>query len=387
MSLTVSEGECIVGLLTAFASVAAAATANKPKSIMHSEASPLLQTKNPNTSVRRKKLVEEEDKRKGQKEEMLKGGQPGSSANNNIDKAAKEQEEIRIMREREKAQTNNPPSISAAIHGPVLDQLLPSDNSSNQGGGGSFNMAGWNTLTDKKFEEAYELYRKQAREKQLKRKQLVEEEDKRKRRRAEMLKGGQPSSNANNKIDKAAKEQEEIKIMREREKPLTCYSFLTFPTVQPVVPAPDHQQAIHQQPAQMVPVVKSGRDMKHDEYDFNSEDDHSSEPMTYEEKKHMSLNINKLPGECLTRVVSIIESREQITDFNPEEIEIDFETLKAQTLRELEAFVKACLDKKSTKKPVAPKTATIKPQTKREELEEKIENLGGPSQTGFTYYT
>uniref|UniRef100_A0A915D251 Uncharacterized protein n=1 Tax=Ditylenchus dipsaci TaxID=166011 RepID=A0A915D251_9BILA len=181
-------------------------------------------------------------------------------------------------------------------------------------------------------------------------------------------------------------------VMAPRPQPVPVPS---FPAVQPVVPAPDHQQVIHQQPAQMVPVVKSGRgrkpgsknkpkvdpskDMKHDEYDFNSEDDHSSEPMTYEEKKHLSLNINKLPGECLTRVVSIIESREQITDFNPEEIEIDFETLKAQTLRELEAFVKACLDKKSTKKPVAPKTTT-ELQTKRKELEERMKNLGGASQ-------
>jgi bromodomain-containing protein 3 len=40
--------------------------------------------------------------------------------------------------------------------------------------------------------------------------------------------------------------------------------------------------------------------------------------------------------------VNIIESREKITDFNPEEIEIDFETLKPVTLRELEAYVKMC---------------------------------------------
>lgn len=86
-----------------------------------------------------------------------------------------------------------------------------------------------------------------------------------------------------------------------------------------------------------------------DDYMFNSDDEHSSEPMTYEEKRHLSLSINKLPGDCLTKVVSIIESREHLKDFNPEEIEIDFETLKPTTLRELEAYVKACLDKKSRK--------------------------------------
>lgn len=49
------------------------------------------------------------------------------------------------------------------------------------------------------------------------------------------------------------------------------------------------------------------------------------------------------------QVVSIIEAREKLRDFNPEEIEIDFETLKPTTLRELEAFVAACLKKKPRK--------------------------------------
>lgn len=40
--------------------------------------------------------------------------------------------------------------------------------------------------------------------------------------------------------------------------------------------------------------------------------------------------------------MNIIEAREKITDFNPEEIEIDFETLKPVTLRELEAYVRMC---------------------------------------------
>jgi hypothetical protein len=73
--------------------------------------------------------------------------------------------------------------------------------------------------------------------------------------------------------------------------------------------------------------------------------------MTYEEKRQLSLNINKLPGECLTKVVNIIERREKLRDFNPEEIEIDFETLKPTTLRELEAYVASCLQKKAKTKP------------------------------------
>ena len=83
------------------------------------------------------------------------------------------------------------------------------------------------------------------------------------------------------------------------------------------------------------------------DYEFNSEDESSHKPMSYAEKKELSHNINKLPGDRLNMVVGIIESREKIPDFNPEEIEIDFETYKPITLRELEAYVKACMDKRA----------------------------------------
>ena len=73
-------------------------------------------------------------------------------------------------------------------------------------------------------------------------------------------------------------------------------------------------------------------------------------PMTYEEKRQLSLDINKLPGDKLGRVVHIIQSREpSLKNSNPDEIEIDFETLKPSTLRELERYVSSCLRKK--KKP------------------------------------
>ena len=67
--------------------------------------------------------------------------------------------------------------------------------------------------------------------------------------------------------------------------------------------------------------------------------------MTYEEKRQLSLDINKLPGECLGKVVQIIQSREpSLRDSNPDEIEIDFETLKPSTLRELELYVSSVLN-------------------------------------------
>ncbi|XP_029108866.1 bromodomain-containing protein 3-like isoform X1 [Scleropages formosus] len=73
-------------------------------------------------------------------------------------------------------------------------------------------------------------------------------------------------------------------------------------------------------------------------------------PMTYDEKRQLSLDINRLPGEKLGRVVHIIQSREpSLRDSNPDEIEIDFETLKPSTLRELERYVKSCLQKKQRK--------------------------------------
>lgn len=46
-----------------------------------------------------------------------------------------------------------------------------------------------------------------------------------------------------------------------------------------------------------------------------------------------------IAGDQLGRVVMIIQSREQLNDVNPDEIEIDFENLKNVTLRELETFV------------------------------------------------
>ncbi len=55
-------------------------------------------------------------------------------------------------------------------------------------------------------------------------------------------------------------------------------------------------------------------------------------------------------GDKLGRVVHIIQAREpSLRDSNPDEIEIDFETLKASTLRELESYVASVLRKKPRK--------------------------------------
>ncbi|NXC27230.1 BRDT protein, partial [Campylorhamphus procurvoides] len=81
-----------------------------------------------------------------------------------------------------------------------------------------------------------------------------------------------------------------------------------------------------------------------------SEDEDGAKPMNYDEKRQLSLDINKLPGDKLGKVVHIIQSREPaLRNSNPDEIEIDFETLNASTLRELEKYVATCLRKRQKK--------------------------------------
>uniref|UniRef100_A0AAY4EYM6 Uncharacterized protein n=1 Tax=Denticeps clupeoides TaxID=299321 RepID=A0AAY4EYM6_9TELE len=112
-------------------------------------------------------------------------------------------------------------------------------------------------------------------------------------------------------------------------------------------------------------------------------DEEDSQPMTYDEKRQLSLDINRLPGEKLGRVVHIIQSREpSLRDSNPDEIEIDFETLKPSTLRELERYVKSCLQKKQ-RKPIpgtGKKSAKSKEelvQEKKKELEKRLQDVSG----------
>ncbi|KAG7488247.1 hypothetical protein MATL_G00032380 [Megalops atlanticus] len=105
-----------------------------------------------------------------------------------------------------------------------------------------------------------------------------------------------------------------------------------------------------------------------------SEDEESVAPMTYEEKRQLSLDINKLPGDKLGKVVNIIQSREPtLRDTNPEEIEIDFETLKLSTLRALERYVMTCL-RKRPKKPNQKNSAKPKVQCaeKKHDLEKGL---------------
>ena len=78
----------------------------------------------------------------------------------------------------------------------------------------------------------------------------------------------------------------------------------------------------------------------------DSDDEAKTTPMTYDEKRQLSLDIKKLPVKKLGRVVQIIQSREAAFV----KIELDFETIKPSTLRALERFVASSLHKKKQNK-------------------------------------
>lgn len=79
-------------------------------------------------------------------------------------------------------------------------------------------------------------------------------------------------------------------------------------------------------------------------------------PMSYEEKRQLSMDVNALPVEKLGRVVEIIQaSMPTLKDSTEQEdvIELDIEALDVGTLRALQRYVRECTKKRkgSTKKP------------------------------------
>ncbi|KAI5634984.1 bromodomain-containing protein [Phthorimaea operculella] len=107
----------------------------------------------------------------------------------------------------------------------------------------------------------------------------------------------------------------------------------------------------------------------------DTDDEDVAKPMSYDEKRQLSLNINNLPGDKLGKVVHIIQRREpSLRDTNPDEIEIDFETLKPSTLRELEKYVASCLRKKTHRK-VSGKSKDEQMVDKKQELEKRLQDV------------
>ncbi|RLW05970.1 hypothetical protein DV515_00004919 [Chloebia gouldiae] len=125
--------------------------------------------------------------------------------------------------------------------------------------------------------------------------------------------------------------------------------------------------------------VQSKRTMQQVLLAHKSEDEDGAKPMNYDEKRQLSLDINKLPGDKLGKVVHIIQSREPaLKNSNPDEIEIDFETLNASTLRELERYVATCLRKKQRKQAKNPtKSKEELDFERKQELEKRLLDVKG----------
>ena len=78
----------------------------------------------------------------------------------------------------------------------------------------------------------------------------------------------------------------------------------------------------------------------------DNQDETEANPMSYDELRQLVLDVNKMSGDKLCKIVHIVQSCEpSYQDADPNEIEIHFETLKPATLRKLEACVKSCLNK------------------------------------------
>jgi len=97
--------------------------------------------------------------------------------------------------------------------------------------------------------------------------------------------------------------------------------------------------------------------------------DRMNREMTFEEKRQLSLNINKLPNDKIGRVVSIIRQRMPQLVGEDDEIEVDIDALDNSCLRYLEEYVSQCLKKPSASAKTAsrPKPSSQKPQSSNSE--------------------
>lgn len=114
--------------------------------------------------------------------------------------------------------------------------------------------------------------------------------------------------------------------------------------------------------------------------DYDSEEEENEVAMSYDEKLQLSLDLNLLAGDKLGKVVQIIQQREpSLRESKPDEIEIDFETLRGSTLRELKKYVAQCLKKTRGRKPnsknkVPPKAGKEEPANNKRDLDKKSDS-------------
>ncbi|NXF09696.1 BRD3 protein, partial [Smithornis capensis] len=192
-----------------------------------------------------------------------------------------------------------------------------------------------------------------------------------------------------NKPKKKKEKKEKEKKKKDKEKEKEKHKVKTEEEKKPKVAQPPKQPQQKKAPAKKANSTTTANRQpkkggKQASATYDSDEEEEGLPMTYDEKRQLSLDINRLPGEKLGRVVHIIQSREpSLRDSNPDEIEIDFETLKPTTLRELERYVKSCLQKKQRKpfsaggKKQAAKSKEELAQEKKKELEKRLQDVSG----------
>ncbi|NXK93672.1 BRD3 protein, partial [Formicarius rufipectus] len=192
-----------------------------------------------------------------------------------------------------------------------------------------------------------------------------------------------------NKPKKKKEKKEKEKKKKDKEKEKEKHKVKTEEEKKPKVAQPPKQTQQKKAPAKKANSTTTANRQpkkggKQSSATYDSDEEEEGLPMTYDEKRQLSLDINRLPGEKLGRVVHIIQSREpSLRDSNPDEIEIDFETLKPTTLRELERYVKSCLQKKQRKpfsaggKKQAAKSKEELAQEKKKELEKRLQDVSG----------
>ncbi|XP_074187426.1 bromodomain-containing protein 3 [Rhinolophus sinicus] len=192
-----------------------------------------------------------------------------------------------------------------------------------------------------------------------------------------------PVNKPKRKKEKKEKEKKKKDRDRERHKAKAEEDKRAKPAP-PAKPAPQKKAPTKKASSTTVAGRQPKKGGKQASASYDSEEEEEGLPMSYDEKRQLSLDINRLPGEKLGRVVHIIQSREpSLRDSNPDEIEIDFETLKPTTLRELERYVKSCLQKKQRKplstsgKKQAAKSKEELAQEKKKELEKRLQDVSG----------
>ncbi|CAK9191335.1 unnamed protein product [Sphagnum troendelagicum] len=78
-------------------------------------------------------------------------------------------------------------------------------------------------------------------------------------------------------------------------------------------------------------------------------DDVEKRPMTFEEKRKLSINLESLPGDKLERIVQIIKKRNPEVGQNEDEIEVDIDSFDNDTLWELDRFITNCMKSRGKK--------------------------------------